>query len=307
MQTQDLETPAELRCIETALSRAQAELPALVPLFAAFGPLLAERARLRLAAPGWNGPKLVIDPERFSQGAFVLAQTEFGGGFEDMSAHLQKAAEKLLPVMARSFPAIAGELDLLGAAIASGALAPQALAAAGFGEGPAEPVPGVSEATLNFAAAELVRPFVERQAQDLAALVKDLPWPQSSCCPVCGGVPNMSVLRRAFDDNEFLKAHGGRRFLRCASCSTEWTHKRVSCPACGCEEPDELINLRDPARVHERADACTRCKAFVLCLDAGELAEVPDLDVAALTMLPLEVQAKKQGYAPLAGHPWSGL
>ena len=305
MQTTEHETPADLRSIETALTRANAEMPGLAPLLAAFGPLFVERARLRAEAPGWTGPALVIDAERFGQGVFVLAQTEFGGGFEDMSARLPGAAKRLLPVMARSFPAIADGLVALGAAIESGALTPQALAAIGFGEaGPG--VRGVSAQTLNFAASELVRPFVERQAQDLAALVKDLPWRQSGC-PVCGNAPNMSVLRRASDDDEFLKAHGGRRFLRCSCCSTEWTHKRVSCPACGCEEPDELVVLRDPARVHERADACKRCKAFVLCLDAGELAEVPDPDVAALTMLPLEIQAKRQGFSPLAEHPWSGL
>jgi FdhE protein len=310
MQTIDVETPAALRNIERALSRANTDIPALAPLLAAFGPLLAERARLREAAPGWTGPVLVIDADRFSQGVFVLAQTEFGGGFEDMSAHLPKAARALLPVMAQSFPAIAVELTALGAAIESGAIAPQTLAAIGFGESveaPGLPIPGVSSQTLIFAASELVRPFVERQAQDLNALVADLPWRQS-CCPVCGGAPNMSVLRKdASKDNEFIQAHGGRRFLRCSSCSTEWTHKRVSCPGCGCEEPDELVILRDPDRVHERADACRRCKTFVLCLDSGELAEVPDPDVAALTMLPLEIQAKQQGFAPLAEHPWSSL
>lgn len=304
MQTIEVETPAALRNIETALSRATAELPALAPLLAAFGPLLAERARLREAAPVWTGPALVIDADRFGQGAFVLAQTEVGGGFEDMSAHLPKAARTLLPVMAQSFPAIAAELKLLGAAIESGALAPQALATAGFGDVVA--VPGVSEQTMAFAASELVRPFVERQAQDLHALVKDLPWRQT-CCPVCGGAPNMSVLRKIWDATDFIQAHGGRRFLRCSCCSTEWTHKRVSCPGCGCEEPDELVVLRDPARVHERADACKRCKTFVLCLDSGELAEIPDLDVAALTMLPLEIQARQQGYIPMAEHPWSNL
>ncbi|OGR39267.1 MAG: hypothetical protein A2051_08105 [Desulfovibrionales bacterium GWA2_65_9] len=304
MQTTAVETPAALRNIETALSRASTDIPALTPLLTAFGPLLAARARLREAAPGWTGPALVIDAERFGQGAFVLAQTEVGGGFEDMSAHLTGAARTLLPIMEQSFPAIAAELKLLGAAIASGALTPKALASAGFGDAAA--VPGVSEQTMAFAASELVRPFVERQAQDLAAQVKGLPWPQT-CCPVCGGAPNMSVLRRVQEDGEFLQAHGGRRFLRCSSCSTEWTHKRVSCPGCGCEEPDELLVLRDPARVHERADACKRCKAFVLCLDSGELAEVPDPDVAALTMLPLEIQAKQQGFAPLAEHPWSSL
>ncbi|PKN09398.1 MAG: hypothetical protein CVU73_00065 [Deltaproteobacteria bacterium HGW-Deltaproteobacteria-8] len=309
MQTQEVEPPEALRSIEQTLSRAATDIPALAPLFEAFGPLLAERARLRAKAPGWTGPALAIDPERFGQGAFVLAQTQVGGGFEDMSAHLPEAARTLLPVMALSFPAIAAELVALGAAIESGALDPQTLAAIGFGEPvstPGVPVAGVLEQTLNFAASELVRPFVERQAQDLAAQVNDLPWHQAHC-PVCGGAPNMSVLRRKDDESEFIQAKGGRRYLRCACCSTEWTYKRVSCPACGCEEPDELVNLRDPARVHERADACLRCKAFVLCLNGSELIDMPDLDVAALTMLPLEVQARQQGYKPLAEHPWSSL
>jgi len=304
MQTQEVEIPEALRSIKQALSRATTDIPALAPLFEAFGPLLAERARLRAKAPGWTGPTLAIDPERYSQGAFVLAQTQVGGGFEDMSAHLPEAARTLLPVMAQSFPAIAAELTALGAALESGALDPQALAAAGFGD--PLTVPGVSEHTVIFAASELVRPFVERQAQDLAAQAHDLPWRQAYC-PVCGHAPNMSVLRRKEDESEFIQAKGGRRYLRCSCCSTEWTYKRVSCPACGCEEPDELINLRDPSRVHERADACLRCKTFVLCLNGSELIDMPDLDVAALTMLPLEVQARQQGYKPMAEHPWSSL
>ena len=298
------EVPAAPHNIEASLARAAREIPALAPLLEAFGPLFAERALLREAAPGWRGAPPAIDAERFSQGVFVMAQTEFGAGFEDMSAELPEAARTLLPVMAKSFPALAAELDVLAQALSSGALAPEQLAAAGFG-GPAE-LPGMPEQTLRFAAAELVRPFVERQARDLAALVQALPWHQASC-PVCGGAPNMSALRRKEDDSEFIKAKGGQRFLRCSCCATEWTHKRVSCPGCGCEEPEELVILRDPARPHERADACTRCKSFVLCLDAGELVDVPDLDVAALTMLPLEVQTREQGYAPLAGHPWSEL
>jgi len=61
----------------------------------------------------------------------------------------------------------------LGAAFETGALAPEAFVDA-FGEDVS--LPGCGAETLAFAASELVRPFVERQAQDLLALVKDLPW-----------------------------------------------------------------------------------------------------------------------------------
>jgi FdhE protein len=286
--------------IEAALARAEAEIPALSGLLGAFGPLLVERARLRESAPGWIGTPPAIDTERFTQGVFVLADA----GFQDMSDNLPQAAATLLPVMAQCFPALAPELAALGAALDSGTITPKILAMAGFGQ-PVE-LPGVDPQTLHFAAAEMVRPFVERQAQDLLAQVSDLSWYHSSC-PVCGGPPNMSVLRRTWDASEYIQAHGGRRYLRCSCCSTEWTHKRVSCPACGCEEPDDLVVLRDPARPFERVDACRRCKSFLLCLDAGELAETPDPDVTALAMSALEAKAREQGFSPLAGHPWSGL
>ena len=294
------ELPVDLRGIETAIRRVMVELPALSPILEAFGPLLVERTLLRHEAPGWSGPEPVVDAQRFCQGVFLLADA----GFEDMSEHLPGAARRLLPLMARCFPALAQELNAIKTAINTGVLAPETLAAVGFGEVIA--VPQVKAETLGFAATELVRPFVERQAQDLAQLVKDLPWRQTSC-PLCGGPPNMSILRRTWDESEYIQAHGGRRFFRCSSCATEWLYKRVSCPTCGCEEPDELVVLRDPARPHERADACLRCNTFLLCLDTGELADIPDPDVAFLTMLPLAFQARRQGFAPPAEHPWSDL
>lgn len=294
------EPSRRLRALENTLARTRAELPALEAILDAFGPILAAQARMAEAAPGWTGEAPPIDADCFCQGAFVLAE----GGFADMSGELPAAARELLPIMAVSFPALAEEFAALALALDSGALAPQALAAAAFGEAIA--VSGVGQQALTFAAAELVRPFLQRQAQDLLALVKVLPWRQNFC-PVCGAAPNMSVLRRLEEDNEFIKSHGGKKFLRCSCCASEWAHKRVSCPACGCEEPDELVILRAPEREHERADACTRCKTFLLCLDTGELAEAPDPDVAAIAMIPLEAKARAGGYTPMAEHPWGGL
>lgn len=297
--TQDgCEHTAERELLERGLERARRETPALSALLEAFGPLLVERARLRQEAPGWPGRPLRVDAEAFSRGTFLLS----GKGFKDMSGQLPDAAQRLLPVLARSFPALAGEFEALGAALREGILSWRDLARAGFGRKAA--APGVSPATLAFAASEMVRPLVERQARDLQDRIKDLPWRQGRC-PVCGGAPAMSVLRPQRDSAEFISGHGGRRFLRCGVCSTEWTHKRVSCPGCGCEEPEELAVLASANRPFERVDACRRCKTYVPCLDAGDMVEVPDPDLAALVMLPLILRAREQGFEAQAELPWT--
>lgn len=289
-----------METIEVTLARELEGNPALEPLAAAFGPVLISRDMRRQDAPGWQGAPPALDPEAFSAGRPLLP----GDGFQRPAVDLAATVLALVPLLRASLPGLAGELEALGDAVATGTLTSDVIWDAAFGDDAS--VAGIASELLSFVAAEAVRPFLERQAEDLAALISGLPW-QGAGCPVCGGAPHMSVLRKPEGGEAFITAHGGKRFLRCSCCATEWAHKRVSCPSCGCEEPDELLVLRDPERPFERADACTRCKGFLLCLDSAELVSVPHPDAAALVMAPLEARAMAQTFRPLAEHPWSGL
>lgn len=292
--------------IEATLARALGENPALEPLAKAFGPLLIARDLRRQDAPGWRGPLPPLDAEAFSAGRPLLPEAEFQYPGQDF----QKALLALIRVAGNGFPGLARELAALEAALQGGTITPEALWDAAFGGaasgGPVVAVQGVEPGTLAFVAAEAARPFVARQAQDLLAAARELPWP-GALCPVCGGAPHMSVLRKVAADEDFITGHGGKRFLRCSCCAAEWTHKRVSCPSCGCGDPEELVVLRDPERPFERVDACKRCQGFLLCLDSAELVAVPHADAAALLMVALEARAVAQGFHPLAAHVWSGL
>lgn len=288
-----------MESIEATLTRELGANPALKPLAAAFGPLLSFRAARRQGAPGWQGAAPAVDPEAFSAGRPLLSE-----GFQRPDADLAAAVSDLVCLLRASLPGLAGELEALEQALAQGTLTPEAIWGAAFGSAAA--VAGIAPELLSFVAAEAVRPFLERQAEDLAALIGGLPW-QGNVCPVCGGAPHMSVLRKPEGGEAFITAHGGKRYLRCSCCATEWAHKRVSCSSCGCEDPDELVVLRDPERPFERADCCTRCKGFLLCLDSAELVSVPHPDAAALVMAPLEARALARKYRPQAGHIWSGL
>ncbi|QLA15513.1 formate dehydrogenase accessory protein FdhE [Desulfolutivibrio sulfoxidireducens] len=291
----------EARTILADASRLGREIPSLVSLLDSFTPLLVEQAAIRESAPGWTGDGPGFDPELFCQGKHLLAET----GFQDVSAQIPDAARRLFPIMARCFSALGEEIGALLQALSSGALSPEALTDAAFApDGTA--LAGISPEIVGFAAREVVRPFVKRQAADLLPLVKDLPW-RRTVCPICGGPPHFSRLLRIRDDSEYITGQGGPRFLRCAVCATEWRHKRVSCPRCGNEEPTRLSFLYTEARPFERVDVCEACKTSILCLDATEMIDVPDPDVSALAMLPLEILARDRGYHPFAAHPWSPI
>lgn len=275
------------------------DTPALRPVAESFGRLLAVRAELRQAAPGWRGELPELNVERFCNGAHVLSEL----GFQDVSEALVEAAPKLLAVARQFFPALTSEIDALALALRERRLSGAALVRAALGREEGA-TPGVSAQTMAFLATELLRPFWERQAEDLASLVSGLSW-RHGHCPICGGMPHYSELRKIKDDAEYIQAYGGQRWLRCGACATEWRYKRVSCPACGAEEPDDLICLRLEGRPLERADACRKCKTYCLCQDAAQSLVALAPDLAALSMLPLEMLARQEGYRPLAAQPWS--
>lgn len=280
-------------------ARLMREVPPLRPLLDAFVPLLETRATLRDAAPGWTGPLPSPVPEASIRGIPLLS----GVGFQDVTAHLPAALELVLPVMEGAFPALAPELAILRRVLDTGGIDIAALMAID-GRHTLAPPSGVSAEVLSFVAGEAVRPFIERQARDLMPVLRAMPWARP-VCPTCGGAPNFSRLQRERDDNEFITGHGGVRFLHCATCATEWRYKRVSCPGCGNEEPEKLGLLASRERPFERVDTCEACKRYILCLDATEFINLPDPNLSALGMLPLELHARQAGYLPLVPQPWS--
>lgn len=274
-------------------------VPALRPVTDSFGLMLSLRAARRAAAPGWRGPLPVLDAQRFCDGAWLLADT----GFQDIPADLVGAAETLLPVARRAFPALAGELDALAAAFRDDPSMPRRILDVAAGNVSVD-VPGVSPSVLRYIAAELPRPLRERQAQDLIALAEGLPW-RHAVCPVCGGRPEFTWLRAGGSDAEHVQSYGGQRWLRCGVCSAAWRGKRVSCVACGNEEPADLVRYRLEDRPNERADACRACGTYSLCMDLSQSTVDVTYEVAVFSMLPLEVLVRKEGFRPLVEQPWA--
>jgi len=79
----------------------------------------------------------------------------------------------------------------------------------------------------------LARVLIEPYAELLAA---NQQAPQGvaagNLCPKCGGRPVLGVLR--------IEGDGGKRFLLCAFCATEWEFRRIYCAYCGESREESL-------------------------------------------------------------------
>jgi FdhE protein len=106
-------------------------------------------------------------------------------------------------------------------------------------------------------------------------------------CPHCESRPQAAVLRPEGD--------GGKRFLLCSLCLTEWEFRRILCPVCVEEDYKKLP--RYTAEEHEsvRVEACDTCRFYMKSIDMtiNGLA-VPLVDEVAT--VPLDLWATEHGY-----------
>ena len=286
--------------IEATLARAIAENPALEPLTNAFGPMLIARDSRRRNVSGWQGMQAPLDAESFSGGQPLLPEA----GFQCPAKGLPEALLALLPVLSRCLPGLAEELSALKAAVVSGEAGSDALWAAAFDRQAA--VSGVGSQSLAFVAAEAARPFLARQAQDLAPLIDGLPWTQG-CCPVCGGAPHMSVLRKRRREktsspptaaNVICAVPAAPRSGRSSACHARPAGARNPTISWSCATRSGPLSARTPASA-----ARPSCSAWT----APSLWPCRTLTSRPWSWRPLEAKAVAQGFRPLATHPWSGL
>ena len=104
------------------------------------------------------------------------------------------------------------------------------------------------------------RVLFQSQAEHLAATQQMQSADSSaSVCPVCGARPQVAVLRPEGD--------GGKRFLVCSFCSTEWEFRRILCPVCGEVDHQKLPRYSAEDFAAVRVEACDTCKYYLKSVD----------------------------------------
>ena len=125
-------------------------------------------------------------------------------------------------------------------------------------------------------------PIVERAAAQATVPTKEL-WHEARC-PICGGLPKLSVI--AEESGEFMR--GAARYLICGRCATAWGFARATCPNCREHHPQRLGVFTNERWPWARVDSCETCKTYIKTFDlrlpgSREVAPLVD-DVATLTL-----------------------
>ena len=132
----------------------------------------------------------------------------------------------------------------------------------------------------------LLQPYAEYLASrgDIQAT------PESHTCPFCGSWPVAGVLRGEGD--------GGKRWLLCSVCATEWPFRRVLCWNCGEENKDTLPIYTAHDFPAVRVDACDTCHLYLKSIDLTKDGHaVPIVD--ELAAVALDIWAEEHGYSKM--------
>jgi FdhE protein len=109
-------------------------------------------------------------------------------------------------------------------------------------------------------------------------------------CPFCNARPVAGVLRGEGD--------GGKRWLLCSLCSTEWQYRRVLCPGCGEENKDKLPIYKAAEFPAARVDACDTCHTYLKSIDLTRDGHaIPAVDEIATVAL--NIWAEEHDYVKL--------
>jgi FdhE protein len=129
-------------------------------------------------------------------------------------------------------------------------------------------------------------PVMADKAAGLAEVCRQSSW-QHGNCPVCGSWPLLAELRGLEQ----------QRILRCGLCASEWSFPRLQCPFCDERDHRQLGFFHvEGEEGRKRAATCEQCRGYVKTVFTLAPLSEPQLLVADLSTLHLDLAAVERGY-----------
>jgi FdhE protein len=110
-------------------------------------------------------------------------------------------------------------------------------------------------------------------------------------CPVCNAVPSLSVI-----DKE------SRRRYFCSWCGSVGYYRRIGCPNCLTDNPQDITVISLEGEEGMRADTCEKCKSYCKSFEGSMISDysIDELDIISL---PLDIVVQGKGYIRHSPNP----
>jgi FdhE protein len=165
----------------------------------------------------------------------------------------------------------------------------------------------VPASVLLFVSENVFSPALTVIAHGLGTPLSNSSWDQSYC-PVCGSVPSIAFLSfKEPTDLDHLVSGGGKKYLHCSLCGHDWRIKRNVCAACGNDDSETREIMTVEGVNHERVEACHKCGCYCLSIDMRACDPVPQLDVAQIGLIHLDMHAHKHKLTPITRTLWNSF
>jgi len=143
---------------------------------------------------------------------------------------------------------------------------------------------------LTLAVGSTLQPFAAAVASLVAIHLPTSDLRHTGSCPICGSDASIGVVTE--DDPTW----GGKRFLWCSTCDTQWRYPRVQCVRCGNTNQESLHYYYDESDPGHRIHVCDSCSGSIAIAHAGLLryAVVPRVEEFAMLSLHSAVLAERE-------------
>lgn len=285
--------------------------PQCQPLLEAFAPLLDAREKLvqNLPAPAPEELWPDLDVQALSMGKPWLAPEKALLPLYLDDAFLQKAPTALITAAAKGLPQQKTALERVRGLFKANPDAGRDLASRGllgllhrsfyWADKFEQDKQAAALLCLHMGgtAARRVARHAVRKAAEAAAAVSataSAPFPleawDKGYCPLCGNQPHAG----------FLHEKEGRRSLQCGLCGHIWRFSRTVCPVCDDPSPDGRLVFFLEDDPLARAEACTKCRTYLLMPDVRAVSDSLPLELVLLCLMPLDMHLQSENYASAA-------
>jgi FdhE protein len=284
----------ELSNLEKAFENIELEMPSLKYVVNAFKQVCMSKAMVK-AKLTERADVQILPPEtdRFSDGYPLLT----GKMITSLMSPWNETVKSMLLPMATAFPNIAQDIMHLSDVFDQREVDLESCIRALVESKEEDMIStasyfGIKPEVLKFVLGQMLKPFVEKGIETLAPLIENLTWHQGYC-PICGSFPELS----------YLQGNEGQRWLRCSLCGHSWRFDRINCPCCGKRNKHkEFIGVKGVE--HHWVELCPDCHRYIVGIDLRTHQDIR-LDIAAISLVYLDVIAQQRGFFPAAKCAWN--